>query len=69
MDAHRHDVAAEVGKVLPSASVGTLTLFGVPLPAIVMVVTLVYTVLNLYVLVRDKLYTPWKEKKSNVCKQ
>lgn len=58
------EVAVELSKVVPVASVGTLTFFGVPLPTVVMVVTLVYTVLNLFVLVRDKFYVPWKERRN-----
>lgn len=47
-------VAVEALRAGPSVTVGGLTLFGVGLPDIVMIVTLVYTIFQLYFLLRDK---------------
>lgn len=35
---------SEAGKAAPPLSVGGLTLFGIPLPDVVMVMTLIYTI-------------------------
>lgn len=45
---------ADAVKVTPPVTVSGLSLGGVELPDIVLVVTLIYTILNLYVLIRDK---------------
>lgn len=64
MTTHRQEALVEVVKVAPPASVGTLTLCGVPVPDLVMYITLAYTIANFYVLIRDKFYAPWKEKRN-----
>lgn len=47
----------------PPASVSGLLIMGYPLESWVLVGTAIYTVLALFVLIRDKFYLPWKEKK------
>lgn len=46
----------------PPAGVGGMLVAGVPLADWVLIGTAIYTVLALFVLVRDKFYRPWKEK-------
>lgn len=46
----------------PPAGISGVKLLGVALPDWVLILTAVYTVLALYVLIRDKFYIPWKEK-------
>ena len=57
-------IAVEVLRAGPSVTVGGLTLFGVGLPDIVMLVTLVYTILQLYFLLRDKWWRQSKGKRN-----
>lgn len=49
------DFTTELVKSAPPIAVGGLTLFGVGLSDWVLLMTLVYTVLQVYILVRDKL--------------
>jgi hypothetical protein len=51
---------AAAAKLAPPASVTGLSLAGVSLPDVILVVTLIYTLLQLYVLVRDKF---WRKRK------
>lgn len=55
-----NEVATEVTRALPSLTVGGLTLFGVGLADWVLIVTLIYTVLQVYFLLRDRWYKPRK---------
>lgn len=55
-----HDVLTEVTRAAPSITVGGLTLFGVGLADWVLIVTLIYTVLQVYFLLRDRWYKPRK---------
>lgn len=48
------EVASELERAIPTVTVGGMTLFGVPLPDVVLLATLVYTVLQAYFLLRDK---------------
>lgn len=48
------EVAVEALKVSPPATVGTLAFFGVPVSNVILALTLVYAVLQLYFLLRDK---------------
>lgn len=57
-----HDTLAEASKAAPPVTVGGLTLVGVPLSDWLIIATLVYTVLQIVFLIRDKLYRPWKDK-------
>lgn len=50
----QESVVAEAAKTSPPLTVGVLTLCGVPLSDVVLCVTLTYTVLQLYFLIRDK---------------
>lgn len=59
MTAHS-EIVTEATKAAPAVTVGGLTLYGVGLPDIVMIVTLVYTIAQLYFLLRDKWYHPRK---------
>lgn len=47
-------VVQEVVKATPPATIGSMVLCGVPLSDVVLYATLVYTVLQLYFLLRDK---------------
>lgn len=55
-----HLVAASAA---PPASISGLTLLGVGLPDWVLVITALYTIVAFFVLIRDKFYRPWKERK------
>jgi len=55
MTTQHSEVVTEVVKASPTLTVGGLTLFGVGLSDWVLIATLVYTGLQVYVLVRDKL--------------
>jgi antibiotic biosynthesis monooxygenase (ABM) superfamily enzyme len=50
-------------KSSPSVLVTGLTLGGFSLNEWVLILTLVYTLLQTYFLVRDKAYRPWKERR------
>lgn len=54
------EIATEAARAAPAVTVGGLTLFGVALSDWVLLTTLVYTVLQLYFLLRDKWYLPRK---------
>lgn len=60
-----HDFVAEATRAAPTVTVGGLTIAGIPLPDVVLIVTLVYTVAQLYFLLRDKWYAPRKARKDN----
>lgn len=48
-------------KAAPPAGVGGLTILGVSLPDWILILTLIYTVLGLIALIRDKYIKPWRE--------
>ena len=54
MTTTHHEALVEATKAAPTITVGGLTLFGVGLSDWVLIATLVYTGLQVYVLVRDK---------------
>ena len=56
------DTLAEASKAAPPVTVGGLSLVGVPLSDWLIIATLMYTVLQIVFLIRDKLYRPWKDK-------
>jgi hypothetical protein len=58
-----HDFIVEATRAAPTVTVGGLTIVGIPLPEVVLIVTLVYTVAQLYFLLRDKWYVPRQLKK------
>lgn len=58
-----HDFAVEATRAAPTVTVGGLTIAGIPLPEVVLIVTLVYTAAQLYFLLRDKWYLPRKLRK------
>ena len=62
-----HDLTVESIRVGPPAAVAGLSLLGVSLQDWVLVVTLIYTGLSAILLIRDKVYRPWKEKRDG-CK-
>lgn len=62
-----HDISIEAVKAAPPVTVVGLSLAGVSLQDWVLIITLIYTVLSLIFLIRDKIYRPWKDK-SNGCK-
>lgn len=57
------ETTSALAKLSPSAGVGGATLFGIPLPDVVLYMTLLYTALQIFILVRDKVWKPWKEKR------
>lgn len=57
---NHHDIANEAAKAAPAVTVGGLTLFEVALSDWVLLATLIYTVLQVFFLLRDKCYKPWK---------
>lgn len=58
------EFSAEALRAAPSVTVGGLTLFGVGLADWVLIVTLVYTLLQVGFLLRDKWYLPRKAKRN-----
>lgn len=48
------DHAMDIVKASPPVAVSTFTLFGYPLQSWVLVLTALYTTLQIYVLIRDK---------------
>lgn len=55
------EVQLAASKATPIAAVATPTLLGWPLPTWLLVASLVWTLLQIFVLVRDKLWRPWRE--------
>lgn len=55
-DLTRNDIVASAVKTAPPVSVAGATLLGYPIADWVMAATLIYTCLQVYVLVRDKLF-------------
>lgn len=56
------EFSAEALRAAPSVAVGGLTLFGVGLADWVLIATLIYTLLQVGFLLRDKWYIPRKSK-------
>jgi hypothetical protein len=50
-------------KLTPPAAVSGTVLLGYPLQSWVLYATLIYTALNVFFLLRDKVYRPWKAKR------
>lgn len=65
MTQHHSDLITEAAKAAPTVTVGGLTLFGVVLSDWVMILTIVYTLLQLFFLLRDKWWN--KRKAQNGC--
>lgn len=63
MSAGHHDFVVESAKASPPAAVVGLTFLGVPVSDVLVVVMIVYTLCQLFFLVRDKWWTPRKERK------
>lgn len=63
-----HEVTLEAARAAPPLSVVGLSLMGVSLQDWVLIITLIYTVLSLIFLIRDKVYRPWRNKDDN-CKR
>ena len=55
------EVSIELTKSIPTVTVGGLTLFGVGLADWVLILTIIYTLLQLFFLLRDKWYRPRKD--------
>lgn len=55
-----HELATEAAKAAPALTVGGLTLFGVGLSDWVLLATMIYTVLQITFLLRDRW---WKKRK------
>jgi hypothetical protein len=56
-----HETLIEAGKAAPPITVGGLSLAGVALSDWLIILTLVYTVLQIIFLIRDKWYLPRKK--------
>lgn len=67
MSQHHSDLITEATKAAPAVTVGGLTLFGVVLSDWVMILTIIYTVAQIFFLLRDKWYIPRKAR--NGCKR
>lgn len=63
-----HQTATEFIKASPSVAVGGLTLFGVGLADWVLLLTLVYTALQISLLVRDKIWRHYRGSKRDSIK-
>lgn len=53
-------------KVAPSAMGGGATILGVPLPDVVLWITLIYTALQIYIIIKDRFIGPRLKKKREV---
>lgn len=62
MSQTNHELSLELTKATPTITVGGLTLFGVGLADWVLILTIIYTLLQLFFLLRDKWYRPRKDK-------
>jgi hypothetical protein len=60
MNTQHSELVTEATKAAPALTVGGLTLFGVGLSDWVLLATLIYTLLQVGFLLRDKWYTPRK---------
>jgi hypothetical protein len=60
----QNETTSALAKLSPAAGVSGATMFGFPLPDVVLLMTLFYTGLQVFILVRDKIYRPWKEKRN-----
>lgn len=59
-----NDQTIMVAKSAPPVTVSGALLFGYPLQSWVLWATLIYTALNIFFIVRDKVYRPWKAKRN-----
>ena len=62
MTQHHSDLITEAAKAAPTVTVGGLTLFGVVLSDWVMILTIVYTLCQLFFLFKDKWWNKRKAK-------
>ena len=60
-----HDFVAEATRAAPTVVVSGLTIFGVGLSDWVFLLTIIYTLAQLFFLFRDKWYAPRKARKDN----
>jgi hypothetical protein len=58
-------IVGEVAKTTPPLSMAGAVLAGVELNTVLVVLTIVYTVLQLYVLIRDKFWRKHEQQKGN----
>lgn len=56
-------MSEEIIKATPPIAISTITLLGVPLNEWVFILTIIYTLLQLFFTLRDKVWRPWKTKK------
>ena len=63
MTQHNHDLALEAAKAAPPVTVVGMSLGGASLQEWVLILTAIYTVLQLVFLIRDKVYKPWRNKR------
>ena len=64
MNNNQHDIIVETTRLAPPVAVTGLSIAGVSLQEWVLVITLIYTVLSLFFLIRDKVYIPWKVRRN-----
>lgn len=63
---HTTHAVAEISKATPPIAVGGLTLFGVGLSDWVLILTLIYTILQIGFLIRDKVWRHYGRKRNDV---
>ena len=63
---HKVDATLELAKASPALTATSLILFGYPLTEWVVLGSFVLIALQLFFIVRDKLYQPWKDKRDGV---
>jgi Phage holin T7 family, holin superfamily II len=59
----RSDIVASAAKSIPPVSVASATLLGYPMADWVMLLTIVYTILQIFALVRDKFWPHRRKQK------
>ena len=64
---HAATVADATLKGAPPVTVATLTALGVHLPQVALVLTIIYTFLQIIFIVRDKIYRPYFRKHYESC--
>lgn len=60
-----HELQIAAHKALPIAAVATPAFLGASLPTWLIIASLVWTLLQIYVLVRDKLWAPWRARQAS----
>lgn len=61
----KNDVLAETIKVSPPVGVTGALVFGVPVDTLAILLTVIYTVLSLFALIRDKYWNHYRDKEDD----